>query len=120
MKGEVFLILPMYAPGLLVPSPCSPAGQGSQSDSLVAPLLGPKVPFGHGCSELELVPGRQKYPAGHTSGVCAPEPRTQAQHLAQGMLQEVTGAAYSFRSTIPSRQLCSPILCGSSCCLHEQ
>ena len=79
MKGEVifFSAFPCMPPGFLVPSPYLPAGQGSQSDSLVAPVLGPKVPFGHGCSVLKLVPGRQKYPEGHSSGVCAPEPRIQ-------------------------------------------
>lgn len=67
----------MYSPEFLLPCPCLPAGQGSQSELLVAPALGPKVPFGHGCCALKLVPGRQKYPAGHSSGVRAPEPTTQ-------------------------------------------
>lgn len=71
--------------------PFSPAGQGSQSDSLVAPALGPKVPLGHGCSVLKVVPGRQKCPAGHSSGVCAPGPGGQGQKLAQeGLGQGMT------------------------------
>lgn len=80
MKGQVIFssTFPCMPHRFLVPHPYLPAGQGSQSDSLVVPVLGPKVPFGHGCSVLKLVPGRQKYPAGHSSGLCAPEPRIQS------------------------------------------
>lgn len=84
-----------------VPNPFSPAGQGSQSDSLVAPVLGPKVPLGHGCSVLKLVPGRQKCPAGHSSGVRAPGPGIHGKNLAQEGLCQVMALSVNSTSLPP-------------------
>lgn len=69
---------------LLVPDLYLLGGQGSQSDSPVAPVLGPNVPLGHGCSVPKLVPSGQKYPLGHSLGVCIPEPRTQRMATCSG------------------------------------